>query len=170
MSNTSYELNWKTFLKCKECNQFKELNKDNRYSHKQWYLWVVWRCKECILKWRHSEREHEMARKRDIARYNNDPKRRAYVNKCTNNREKRHNEEMPKRMAYHQKAHRLIKKLWIRPKECPICWRTWRIIAHHPDVKKRNEITFCCQPCHTKIHQWIPLDYKLINLLDSKLA
>ena len=52
-----------------------------------------------------------MARKRDIARYNNDPKRRAYVNKCTNDREKRHNEETPKRMAYHLKTHRLIKKL-----------------------------------------------------------
>lgn len=165
MSNLSYELNWKTFLKCKECNEFKEINKDNWYSHKQWYLWVVWRCKECILKWRRSEREREMARKRDRDRYYNNPERRVYILKASNERTKR-----KWYWALHLKTARYIKKIWLRPDKCPICGYEWRIVAHHPSYEKRNEITFCCQLCHDKIHQWISLDYKLINLLDSKLA
>lgn len=31
MANDFYKENWKTFLKCKQCEVFKEINKDNRY-------------------------------------------------------------------------------------------------------------------------------------------
>ena len=159
MANTSYELWWKTFLKCKECNEFKEVNKDNRYSHKQWYLWVMWRCKECILKWRHSERERKMAREFEHRRYQS-PERKAYLFK--------HASERRKRKWYwhiHLKAQRRIRKLWLRPELCPICGRWWRIIAHHPDYDRRYEVVFCCQICHDKIHKGIITEYNIVNLL-----
>lgn len=82
MANTSYELGWKTFLKCKECWEFKELCSDNWYKHKEWYLWVLWRCKECIKAWRKTERELKMARIRDKKRYHSE-KRQSWIKKYT---------------------------------------------------------------------------------------
>lgn len=29
----------------------------------------------------------------------------------------------------------------------------WKIVAHHPDYSKPNEVVFCCQICHDKIHK-----------------
>lgn len=87
MANTSYEQWWKIFLMCKECWEFKEINSINRYKHKDWYLWVLWRCKSCILKWRSTERELKLARIRDHDRYHNNIKRRLYATWCwMNNR------------------------------------------------------------------------------------
>ena len=63
-------------LKCKECCIDKELS--GYYRHPQWRLWVLSRCKDCIKKWRKSEREKEMARIRDKDRYYNNQKRRKY--------------------------------------------------------------------------------------------
>lgn len=149
MANDFYKENWRTFLKCKQCKVFKEISKDNRYYHKQWFLWVLWRCKECILAWRKTEHELEMARKRDAFRYHNNTKRRDCIYKSSRERRKRkwyHN--------IHLKTSRKIKKLWIRPLVCPICWYRWRIISHHPDYSKWYEIVFCCQICHDKIHRW----------------
>lgn len=153
MANTSYELWWKTFLKCKECGEFKEINSENWYPHKEGYLWVLWRCKECILKWRKTEHEMNMARIRDRDRYINNKLRRDYIHKSTKERTKKHMKKTPTRNANHIKADRKIKKLWVRPKACPICWYEWRIIAHHPDINIWNEVVFCCQICHDKIHK-----------------
>lgn len=163
MANDFYEKDWKTFLKCKECNVFKEINNDNWYSHNEWFLWVLWRCKECILKWRHSEHERKMAREweRDMDRYHNNPKRREYIIKAWVERRKRKGY-----WKIHLKTERQIKKLWIRPDKCPLCWYEWRVIAHHPNYDKRYEIAFCCQICHDKIHKWEITDYNAINLLN----
>lgn len=149
MANDFYKENWKTFLKCKQCEVFKEINKDNRYYHNQWFLWVLWRCKECILAWRKTEHELEMSRRRDSDRYYNNPKRREYIFESSR--------ERTKRKWYrniHLKTSKKIKKLWIRPSVCPICWYSWRIISHHPNYNKWYEIVFCCQICHDKIHRW----------------
>lgn len=153
MANENYEKEWKKFLKCKECWEFKELNNVNRYPHNQWFMWVLWRCKECILKWRKTKHELQMARIRDMERYKNDPKRNEYVKLCTKKRTKRHSLDNPNRNKNHEKADRKIKKLWVRPKTCPICWYEWRIVAHHPDINIWNEVVFCCQICHDKIHR-----------------
>lgn len=66
MANLNYEKDGKVFLKCKECGEFKEVNIENWYRHSEGFLWVLWRCKECIKKWRKTEYERWMAREREI--------------------------------------------------------------------------------------------------------
>lgn len=160
MANDFYKEQWKTFLKCKQCNVFKEINKDNRYYHNEWFLWVLWRCKECIKAWRKTEHERSMSRARDRNRYYNNSERREYIFKSSKERRKR-----KWYWSIHSKTARHIRKMWIRPLSCPICWCGWRIIAHHPDYSKWNEIVFCCQICHDKIHKWIIRNFDVINLL-----
>ena len=67
---------------------------------------------------------------------------------------------------YYNKTGNLIRKLWIRPKVCPICWSNKRIISHHPDYNKWYEIIFCCDKCHRNIHTWHLECPPIINLLD----
>lgn len=147
MANDYYIENWKNFLKCKECWEFKEICKDNRYSHNEWFLGVLWRCKECIKKWRRTEKERIMARKRDNDRYHNNLKRRSYIFETSTIRRK-----IKWYNSIHLKTERRIKELWIRPENCPICWKWGRIIAHHYDYTKPFNIVFCCDICHSKIH------------------
>lgn len=164
MANPSYEKEWKTYLQCKECWEFKEINSENRYSHKEGYLWVLWRCRSCILKWRSSEREHIMSRKRDMDRYHNNPKRKEDLYRQSKDRIKKHEESWTKWRALHNRADRLISYLRIRPIECPICWKQWRIVAPHPLLENRWEVVFCCSICHSKIHSWEISNYKIIDL------
>lgn len=167
MANENYEKEWKKFLKCKECWTFKELNDVNRYKHPDWFMWVLWRCKDCIKKWRKSEHEISMARIRDRDRYKNNPKRRSYVHRLSRERTKIHMLENKCWIKNHERTNRYIRKLWIRPQICPLCWYEWRIVAHHPDINERNKIVFCCQPCHDKIHRWkieCPTPINLLNL------
>lgn len=178
MSNSIYKKEWKIYLKCKECWEYKELWKENRYNHPEWFLWVLWRCKECIKKWRRSEREREMSRKSDQRRYYNENwKRKNRMKQWTKEyikrdyvkeRRKEQHERREKEIWYrkiHLRTLRLIKKLWIRPLICPICKNERRIIAHHPDYSKRNEVVFCCDECHMKIHSWKIKKYKIEILL-----
>lgn len=70
----------------------------------------------------------------------------------------KHRIEHRKMMGYwavHQRTQKLIKKLWIRPSNCPICWCEWKIEAHHPDYNNRNEVVFCCISCHQLIHHGV---------------
>lgn len=160
MSSLSYEVDWKKYLMCKQCWQYKELTPDNWYYHPEGYLWVLGRCQDCIKRWRKSEHERLMARKRDEYRYYNNPKRNEYV--------KEKSAERIIRKWYklvHWRTARKIKKLWIRPELCPICGSRTRIISHHPDYEHWNQIVFCCQPCHAKIHNWILTEYDIIDLL-----
>lgn len=149
MANKIIEKNWKIFLKCKECWEFKGLSEQNWYKHPQWFMWVLGRCKDCIKKWRHTEHELSMARVRDKKRWENDSKRREYIAKHNADRNR-----IKKYWKIHLKTSRLIKRLWIRPVVCPICWRNSRIYAHHPDYNKRYEVVFVCMQCHSKIHSW----------------
>ena len=154
MANENYEKDWKKFLKCKECWEFKEINPNNWYYHSEGYLWVLGRCKECIKKWRRTEHELQMARIRDKNRYENNKKRREFIFVSAKKRQKIRSLENPKRVSNHSKTDKKIRQLWVRPKVCPICWYEWRIVAHHPDINIWNEIVFCCQICHDKIHRW----------------
>lgn len=65
-----------TMIKCKQC----ELEKDEMffYKHPLTVSWYLWRCKECVLLWRRSQHEKDMARVRDHNRYNYNHKRRLY--------------------------------------------------------------------------------------------
>lgn len=161
MANDFYKEGWKTFLKCKQCNVFKELNNCNWYKHKQWFLWVSWRCKECILAWRKTEHELEMARKRDYNRYHNNIERRKYQQEKSSLKRKE-----KWYWHIHTKTERTISKLGIRPSVCQFCWRSDRILAHHPNYNERYNIVFCCQRCHNKIHKGnINIEWKNIYLI-----
>lgn len=165
MSNDIVVNDWVTFLKCKWCNEFKEINKTNRYSHKQWFMWVRWKCIDCIKKYFSSETSLERSRIRDRRRYYENKKRRSYIfEKSTLHRKIKWYGNI------HLKASRLIKKLWIRPDICPICWiykDKSRIEAHHIDYNYWNKIIFCCSICHSKLDMWKikPEDCNIIDLI-----
>ena len=161
MSNPTKELNGKTYLQCKQCDQYKQLGKECWYKHNEWYLWVLWRCKECIKEWRKTDKELTMARKRDIDRYYNNPKRRDYIYKSSRERRKEKWYE-----KIHSACYRRIKSLWIRPEHCPICNSIGkRIEAHHHNYMKPRCIIFCCKICHSKLDRWI-IDYKQCDIID----
>lgn len=150
MSNKTKNIDWVISLKCKRCNVYKELWNNNWYKHKQWFLWVISSCRDCIKKWRKTERELEMARKRDSERYYNNEKRRKYMFESANKRRIRKGYS-----SIHSKTQRKINKLWIRPKNCSLCWiESNRIEAHHFDYEKRNKICFVCSRCHSKLDMW----------------
>lgn len=140
-------------LECKQCKKYKNLSM--YYKHKQWYLWVLWRCKECILLGRKTEPELLMSRKRDADRYYNNEKRRNYI--FASSKERRKEKWYWK---IHLKTSRKIKKLWIRPDKCPLCGRTdSRIEAHHFNYNYWYKVIFACSICHSKLDQW-KINYK----------
>lgn len=70
--------------------------------------------------------------------------------------------------AMHLKTARTIKKLWIRPKVCPICWEEKRVEAHHPNNDIWYDIVRACNQCHQRIHNWWIECPKPINLLEQE--
>ena len=154
MANQVYEKEWKKFLKCNMCWEIKELSLENRYADFRRRLWVLCPCKECI-KAKHRTEEYKVrARIRDKERYQNDPERHRKSNERVRRAMKKHQERNPLWRLNHERTDIIIQRLWIRPKVCPICWREWKIMAHHPDDNLWNEFVFCCQICHNKIHSW----------------
>lgn len=151
MSNPVRVKEWIEELKCKECNLFKSLLPENRYKHSQWYKWVLWRCKVCIKEWRKTDHELNMSRERDRNRYYNDEKRNCYIKKSSKKRREK--------IWYgriHLSTSRRVKKLWIRPKICPICNKKHsRIESHHFDYMQPWKIIFACSICHSKLDRWI---------------
>lgn len=162
MANPTKVIGWKTLLQCKECCEFKEVWSNEWYLHYQWYLWVLWRCKKCILHWRKQEHELQMARVRDRERYKEDEKRRKY----TMGRSVFFRKE--KYWLLHQKPTRAIKKHWLRPTVCPICYiepLNKRIEAHHFDYSQPMKIIFACSICHSKLDRWI-IDHTKCKIVD----
>lgn len=154
MSNTTIVIDWKINLKCKQCWEFKEINSDNWYKHNQWFMWVLWRCRNCIKEWRKTEKELVMSRIRDRYRFHYNEKRRKFIFKSSIERRKR-----KWYWPIHEKSYRKI-KYKIRPTKCSCClWEIdWnnilRIIFHHPNYNNPYKWVFCCDVCHSKIHQW----------------
>lgn len=137
---------WYRFL-CKSCcnketREWKNKHKDYiRMSTKKYYE----QHKEFYKQWHKQDRINNRQKYTDM------------------NRERRHKKWYN---SIHIKTQRLIKKLWIRPDVCPICWRETTIIAHHPDYNKWNEVVFCCNGCHNEIHAWHLECPAVINLLN----
>ena len=183
------EISGRKYLECKWCGIVKELIDEYRIRDKNSRLWYVYRCKECSYKkakaiqkrYRdsHKDRTHEYNLK-----YNREH-RDEIREKRRGNREKeniarklyrlQHKEEVNKRKReqmhtkwygwIHQRTARLVKKLWIRPDYCQICWHKGAVVSHHPTYDKPYEIVFCCPSCHTLIHQWkleIKDEYKIL--------
>ena len=145
---------------CKVCWIDKWDTKENRYFHNWKRRWL--KCRECTMEWRKSEHERELERKRDRNRYKNNISRRLLIFRTSLERRRR--------MWYwnvHSRTDKKISQLWIRPNICPICWYEWRIVAHHPDINVWNEIVFCCQICHDKIHRW-KIECPKPTILDTK--
>lgn len=150
---------WFIKLKCKQCCEL--LTIDMFYKHKEWFLWVLWRCKDCIKLWRKTDHELMMSRKRDKQRYHHNKTRREYVHIQSANR--RINKWYGK---IHLACSRQIKKLWIRPTVCSICDQySNRIEAHHFNYALPWKVIFCCKICHSKLDRWI-IDYKECKIVD----
>lgn len=161
MANEIKNIDNNIYLKCKQCEDFKLLNKEYWYKHNQWYMWFLWRCKECILKWRKTEHELSMSRKRDFHRYYFNQKRRSFVYENTSKRRK---EKWYSNI--HSKTSRYIKKNWKRPSICSVCLiNKDRIEAHHFDYNQWNKIIFCCSLCHSKLDMW-KINYKDYPIID----
>lgn len=143
-------MNWNWLHKtCKECWIEKELYEF--YKHPQWVLWTLPRCKECICKWRKTERERSMSRI-------NDKKR----NSCLNRKIQMNNNRIKFRIKYPEKyrAHKLVSNFFKNNKELKpivsyISWDIWIIHLHHLDYNKPNEVIPCTPKEHSDIHKWI---------------
>lgn len=165
----------KQYMLCRWCWEVKELTSEYWNKDRHTKTWFIYRCKECmkpINKEANRKRYYANPEKERVRRklyYSKNKKK--IREKRRWNREKenaKRRERMSeisakihahsKEMWYwfiHAKVSRLIKKLWIRPKECPICWYiSDKIIAHHPDYNKPYEVVFCCNSCHKLIHLW----------------
>lgn len=209
-----YEKEWKIFLKCSKCWEFKEATRENFHKARENLFWCAWCCKLCVKDYSSNRyinnrdeilnktREYHRSHKELGVEYYNKHKDRikARVKKWKednqerlrkywiDNRERLRNnrifneESQQKRKArekeyrnshkaeinarrreknheiwqgrIHLMTNRIIRRLWIRPTKCPICWVERRIEAHHPDYKKPYEIVFCCNVCHQRIHNW----------------
>lgn len=130
---------------CKECGIEKELTEF--YKHPQWVLWTLPRCKECIKKWRRSEREREMARVIDKKRVR--PKDYQYK------RTLKYRIISKEKYEAHKKVWNYLRKNKDKYDfKCVICWKQDRIEKHHEDYNKPNEIIPFCSLHHKRRHCW----------------
>ena len=145
--------------------KYRETHKD---AIKKYRLWYKENRGEKIKEWQKTYREKNKERIREYNRNNWDRNKLKRKERFRNNKDEIQKKvrERKSRMGYegiHRMVSWLVKKLWIRPSVCPICWYKWQIIAHHPDYKKEYEVVFCCQSCHQLIHRWeIHIDKTMI--------
>lgn len=145
---------------CKECRELKPLSE--YYTHPQWRNWVLGRCKECIKKWRRSEKERKMARIIDKKRVRPE----GYATKrCQINRKKFPEKYNATRIVNNYFRWKNKEK---RPNKCVYCNYVWKIELHHFDYNKPNEVIPLCSLCHSWYHYWkIEIDLtKKINIYD----
>ena len=166
-----YEKDGDIYIKCNRCLEFK--HSDSFCNQKQWNFFMNKGsyCKECRAEYRKLNKDKDHVYRQE---YNLKNRERLLENKREYN--KKHSSELVeksreriKRMWYgklHRKANYTIWRLWIRPKVCPICWASgYKIEAHHPSNEIWNEIVFCCQSCHSAIHNGFIECPKPIDLL-----
>lgn len=175
----SWNKAWYLWLQsvCRVCvreqqRKYRTENKEKRHAYaKNYYEQHKDIVYERNKKWRENNREKWYNCRRSYIEANKEKYVKHYKEYIRKNR--KHINEMERirdkkewyRIA-HKEAWELIRKLWIRPEKCPICYNNWPIYAHHPDYTKPTEIVFCCQSCHQLIHSWHKECPKPINLLD----
>jgi len=133
---------------CKECKELKEISE--YYKHPQGQNWVLSRCKECVKRWRRSEKERKMARVNDNKRSKTPHRLKQLTKQC-----KQYRKENPKKY----KAHWLVNNYYRyhkdeRPYQCSHCNGWWQIEMHHEDYNKPREIIPLCSLCHKGYHKW----------------
>ena len=190
-----YIIDEKQFLKCSMCWEIKEMTENLWYKCKSNSTWYYSRCKEChdkeTLNYYNSNKDMLREKGRRYYSINKEKikeRRKSYdIEKRTKFRQtdkyreymklyrQLHKDELRvktyerARRDWHDKVHHktqyLIKKLWIRPDTCPICWYVGRIEAHHPNYENPYEIIRACNKCHQRIHNWcIECPKDIINL------
>ena len=144
---------------CKECEKEKILI--DFYKHPQWFMWTLWRCKDCIREWRKTERERKMARVNDFNR-SKTPERKKYQRERT----VKYRKEQKQKYNAHKKVWSYLR--YNKHKysfECSICWNKEKIELHHEDYNKPNEVVPLCVTHHKGYHygnNWIDLSKKII--------
>ena len=170
---------WYMWLKseCKDCakkrtQEYRIKNHDKyKESNKIYYSKNKEKIQNRARKWEEEHKEEYKKYKENYREKNKDRRNeynRAYIKEYQKRDYVKANiKEHAIEMWYkpiHRKTNYLIKKLWIRPSVCPLCWKSWKIISHHPDYNKWNEIVFCCISCHAYIHNWKIKDFKTVKL------
>ena len=169
-----YEKDWIIYLECTKCGEFKNISSFTTYTKSNAFMNKGSYCKECRAEYRknNKEREHQYRKEYNL-------KNRNRLIEMKRNYNKEHSKELLDksrsrilRMWYwpiHKKTTYTISKLWIRPDICPICnSNKYRVEAHHPNNKVWNEIVFCCQSCHSAIHNGFIKCPEPIDLLSYK--
>jgi len=160
----------KIFIQCTHCKMIKELCDDNFYKNKNWYMWYCSYCKDCHKVMRDNSPSHNQEYNINYYNENKNKLLEYHRNYSKTNKWKavHKNSRDMKKHWIRQKTQKFIRENNLRPLVCPICWKEKLIQAHHIDYDKRNEIVFCCNNCHSKIHSWIIKEYNIIDLLQHK--
>lgn len=169
-----YEKDWVIYLECTRCWEFKEINSFTTYKQSNAFMNKWSYCKECRKDYRQKNKEHTHEYRQEYNLKNRDillEKRRKYNKEHSGELLEKSRNRISKMWYWpmHKKTTYIISKLWIRPISCPICNSDiYRIEAHHPDNKTWNKIVFCCQSCHSAIHNGLIKCPKPIDLLSIK--
>lgn len=158
------------YLKCPCCERW--LSASCFYTCKSTYFWVASACIDCSKEKRknfyHNNIEKEKERGREYRLANEEKERERHRQFRLTHRDKRNNQNKKRakentdrlwfnRGSFHDKANRYVRKYWLRPNKCSICWKEWNILMHHPytySYDKWNKVVFCCASCHCLIHSW----------------
>ena len=92
---------------------------------------------------RYREKRHWLSTKEEIENYKKE--------KLENRLKNRPNENWS---TFHRRTMDYIKENNLRPKNCSICLKKCKPLAHHPNYSKWNEVVFVCDKCHQNIHAW----------------
>ena len=146
--------------RCHKCWNIYPLTSEFRYRNSKGKNWFYSTCKACKKNSIHLYHKTDAYREIDRER-----------KKKYRERIREHSKEHKLKMGYdhiHKRTLRKIKSTIWYPEQCPICWEITRIIAHHVNYDKWNEIVFCCNCCHQKIHRWEITELKIIDLMATE--
>lgn len=177
-----YKIEWEIlYLMCTKC--WKRLTIDSFHKDKSKDFGVRTTCKECkketskkyYIKNRSNIIDYVSMRQQknkeivDWYKRNYRENNKEKVADCQKKNKETHSKELwYNRDTFHQKAIKFVKKHWLRPKKCPICWLQKKVVMHHPyydSYEDWNKIVFCCQSCHKKIHSWIIICPPIVYLI-----
>lgn len=149
------------YKKCKQCGI--EMSIDFFYIHPLTKDKHMWRCKECMLKWRRSDLERQMAREWE-------KKNRVRPVWYIYNYTKKYRLQNPDKYKAHNLVNNFIRDKWLTRKDfCMNCLCDNFLELHHPDYTKPFDVIALCPLCHKWHHHWkIDISHlKTFNLIES---